>query len=411
MIADDAAPRAARTVVFWNPPAARRGAAAPRERSRRRRAPPRRPRRPRPAHDLLHQEPEGGGADPPLRGRPARARAGRPALALPRRLHARAAAGDRAPARRRRAPRRDRDGRARARDRHRPPRLRDLGRLPGHRGKPAAAVGPRRAPEPRARSARGERGRPRPVLHARAGGVARAAGRGGDPRPRQPARPRRPRPRGGIRSAARRPRPRDPGRCRARAGRRPRRGGRAQTNEGGLRLGRPRLPGRPPLASLGERRGLRGRRRGDGHRPRARGARAAPTPRCTKARSTSTWASPTAFWRSTTQAAQRSWSRSPATTTRRSKKETTTAIEEAELADAAARHGRRLRPRQRDRAGGRLPEEVDPRPGDARSRPARPARDDASRPRRSGTSLEPCSSKGSTRCRGSSARSTPPSTR
>ncbi len=41
-----------------------------------------------------------------------------------------------------------------------------------------------------------------------------------------------------------------------------------------------------------------------------------------------------------------------------------------------ARARPRVRPRQRHRAGGRLPEEVDPRPGDDRARASRPPRDD-----------------------------------
>ena len=64
------------------------------------------------------------------------------ALALPRRLHARAAARDRAAAVRGRAPRRERDQRARARDRRRAARRGDLGRLPRHGRQPAPAVGP-----------------------------------------------------------------------------------------------------------------------------------------------------------------------------------------------------------------------------------------------------------------------------
>ena len=48
-------------------------------------------------------------------------------------------------------------------------------------------------PRPRPRDARRERGRARPVLHARARDAARAPRRGGDPRPREPARARRPR--------------------------------------------------------------------------------------------------------------------------------------------------------------------------------------------------------------------------
>ena len=65
---------------------------------------------------------------------------------VPRRLHAAAAPRDRAAPRRGRAARRHLDRRARARDRHRRPRLRDLGRLPGHGREPAPAVGTRRPP-------------------------------------------------------------------------------------------------------------------------------------------------------------------------------------------------------------------------------------------------------------------------
>ena len=139
------------------------------------------------------------------------------ALALPRRLHAAAAARDRAAAARGRAARRQRDERARARDRRRPARLRDLGRLPRHGRLAAAAVGPRRPPRARARGARRQRGRARPVLHARAASAARPARRGGDPRPREPARARRPRARGRLRGAAGRRRPRDARRRGARA--------------------------------------------------------------------------------------------------------------------------------------------------------------------------------------------------
>ena len=126
-----------------------------------------------PADDLLREEPQGGRADPPLRLRPRRAR-----------LAARLApyrAGY-TPQQRREIERRlvegellgvTRDGRARARDRHRPARLRDLGRLPRHGRVAAAAVGSRGPPRPRPRGARRERGRARPVLHARARDAAR----------------------------------------------------------------------------------------------------------------------------------------------------------------------------------------------------------------------------------------------
>ncbi len=52
-----------------------------------------------------------------------------------------------------------------------------------------------------------ERGRPRPVLHARPRGAALAERRGGATRPREPAGPRRPRPLGRVRGADRRRRP------------------------------------------------------------------------------------------------------------------------------------------------------------------------------------------------------------
>ena len=120
----------------------RRGAQPPRQRARRGCPPARRARRARPADAVLREEPQGRRAHPSLRPRPARPRVQGPALAVPRRLHARAATRHRAAARGRRAARRLRDGCARARHRHRPARLRDLGGLSGHRRQPAAAVGP-----------------------------------------------------------------------------------------------------------------------------------------------------------------------------------------------------------------------------------------------------------------------------
>ena len=123
---------------------------------------------------------------------------------VPRRLHARAATGDRAAARRGRAARRHRDRRARARDRHRPPRLRDLGRLPGHGRVASPAMGAGRPSRAGPRRARRERGRARPVLRARAGCAALTPRGGGDRRPHEPADPRPARPRGGVRGTARR---------------------------------------------------------------------------------------------------------------------------------------------------------------------------------------------------------------
>ena len=96
-------------------------------------------------------------------------------------------------------------------------------------------------PRPRARRPRRQRGRARPVLHARAGDAPRPPRRGGDPRPREPARARRPRARGRVRGAARRRRPRRARRRGARA-----RGAApgAAAHAGRVRLGRPGLPGR-----------------------------------------------------------------------------------------------------------------------------------------------------------------------
>ena len=81
-------------------------------------------------------------------------------------------------------------------------RLRDHGRLPGHRCVAPTAMGPGRQARPRPGGAGGFRGRARPVLHARARQAAGAPRRGGDPRPREPAGPRRTRARGRLRGAA-----------------------------------------------------------------------------------------------------------------------------------------------------------------------------------------------------------------
>ena len=228
-----------------------------------------RPRLARPAHDLLREEPQGGRADPPLHRRPGRHRDRRPAGAVPRRLHARAAARDRAAADGRRAARGLGDRCARARHRHRRARLRDLGGLPRHRRLAAPAVGPGRAPRPRARGADRERGRARPVLHARARGPARAPGRGDAARSCEPADPRSARVRGGLRGA-------DPagGRrhARSRGARARRAAARARADAGRLRLEGARLPRRPVLAPLGRPGLVHDRRRHDRLDPRARRA-------------------------------------------------------------------------------------------------------------------------------------------
>ena len=133
-------------------------------------------------------------ADPALRapaaggGRPRRPRrADRP---LPGRLHAHAAARDRAAALRGRPARRRGHRRARARHRHRRPRRGAVRDLPRHGGVAAADVGTRRAPQHRARHVRRGRGRARPVLLPPPDGVPRAPGGAGDPRPRVRADPR-----------------------------------------------------------------------------------------------------------------------------------------------------------------------------------------------------------------------------
>ena len=145
MIEGDAAPRAERTIALWNPPltdpelglrASSLGEAS-RLLAGLHAA--------RPAHDLLREEPEGGRADPPLHGRAGGRGDREAARALPRRLHARAAARDRGAADGRRAARRDRDRRARARDRHRRARLRDLGRRSPARSPRCASSGAARA--------------------------------------------------------------------------------------------------------------------------------------------------------------------------------------------------------------------------------------------------------------------------
>ena len=157
------------------------------------------------------------------------------------------------------------DERARARDRRRPARRGDQRRLPGHGRVAPPAVGARRAARERRRRARRERGRARPVLHARARQAARPARRGGDPRPRQPARARRPRARGGVRGAARRRRPaRVPRGGAARPG--------AEGDAGRLRLGRPRAPRRAVRAPRDRPRRVHDRRRHDRRRARPRRA-------------------------------------------------------------------------------------------------------------------------------------------
>ena len=310
-----------------------------------------------------------------------------------------------------RAARRHRHRRARARHRHRPPRLRHLGGLPGHGGEPAAAVGPRRPAQRRPGGARRQRGRARPVLHARARGAPGAARRGGHPRPREPAHPRRPRALGRLRGAARRPRPRDARRRRARArGGADRRSGELRKTPAGIVwAGRDYPAGRVALrsaspesiavidAATGSVLGLVERERafstvhegavylhlGESYRVLELDldARAALVE---------------AF--------------------------TGRLLHPGEEGDDDRDRGGRARRRagsgmevsfgrvERHRAGDRLPAEVDPRPGDARARHARPPADDLRDRGDLVRALRRAARRARARCRSSSARSTPPST-
>ena len=138
------------------PAADRPGARSPRQRPGRGLAPVGRARRTRAAHDLLHEEPQGRGAHPPLHARAAWPRLRRATVSVPGRLYACPTPRDRATAGRGRAARSHRDGCPRARHRHRAAGLRHLGRIPRHRGEPPAAVGPCRSPRGRPRSPRRE---------------------------------------------------------------------------------------------------------------------------------------------------------------------------------------------------------------------------------------------------------------
>ena len=236
-----------------------------------------------------------------------------------------------------------------------------------------------------------------------------AARRGGDPRPREPARARRARPRRRVRGAARRRRRATLGaEALARAAELPE----LEAHAGGLRLDGPRLPGRARLAPLGRRRGVHGRRRRDrlGARPRrararvldrARGRRLPPPRRAVPRASRSTFEDRVA----------RSSSRFAATGTRRRRRRRRRRSSRAAARRARARSRAPLRSRLGHRAGRRLPAEGDPRRLDDRRRAVLDCPRRRSRPRRSGSAPSRRSSRASSRCRSSSARSTRPSTR
>ena len=326
---------------------------------------------------------------------------------VPRRLHRGRAAGDRAAARRRRAPRRLRDERARARDRHRAAGRRHLRRLSRHGRLAAPAMGARGPARQRPRRARRHRGCARPVLHAGARQAPRPARRSRDPRSHEPARARGSRARRRLRGAADRRR-RD---CSAR---------RRSPQRATTRSSRRRRPG-----SSG---------RGKDH-PAAR----------VSLRSTD----PDAFTivDATTGSVLGLVERSRAYTTvhegavylhrgesflvRELDLTTLHAVVEpfarrlvhageegdddadrrAATGRVAARPGARVRRDRGDGAGRRLRAQDDRGAGADRARRARAAADARSRPRRSGSCPSRTSSPSSTRCRSCSARCTPPSTR
>ena len=303
-------------------------------------------------------------------GRRARSTASRPtgvdrelrdaARAVPRRLHARAAARDRAPPRRGRAARRlgaptrsssgSTSACSTARSRSASPAR---WRRCASSGAGPAAAGTGSAILVASEDALDQyfMREPETLLNRRV--EAR------DPRPREPARARRPRPLGRVRGAARRRRPRDPRRRRARA----RRGApRAPAHAARLGLGREGLPGRARAAPLDEPRLVHGRRRDDRHDARPRRARARVLDRRTRARSTSTSASRTSCDELDLEAAPRVVSPFRGDWYTQAKKETTTEIVEPRAGRAAARARARVR-----RASSvteqviALPAEVDPR--------------------------------------------------
>ena len=340
-----------------------------------------------------------GRARPPVHRRAPRRRLG--ALALPRRLHAAQRREIERRLARGRAARRLGDQRARARDRHRPARLRDLGRLPRHRRVAAPAVGPRGPPRPRARVLVASEDaldqyfmrEPETLLGRR---VEAAILDHENPRVLD----------GHVRAAAfeapaRRRRPRDARRRGARAGAPSSRS--CSKTPGGLRLGRPRLPGRADLAPLGRARVVHDRRR----------ARAAPC----SASSSGTRAYSTVHEGAVylhlgesyrvreldlSARARPSSSRSRGDYYTQAKKETDDRDRRAAARRAAARARARLRARSGHRAGGRLPAASRSRRRNESSSSRSTCRRPSSRPRRSGSCPSRGCSRGSRRCRGCS---------
>ena len=406
VIGDDAAPRTERTIVLWNPPLldAELGlrASALAEAARLQAMFVDRGLRTltfaksRKAAELIHRfTAERLGDDTHLSPYRAGYTRGR-------------AAGDRAAALGRRAARRLRDERARARDRHRTARRGHLRRLPRHGRVAAPAVGTRRAARQRARGARRDRGRARPVLHARAGQAARPAGRGGDPRSREPARARRPRARGRLRGAADRERRGDARARGARAQHAPTRSSRRRP-PGIVWAGKDHPAARDP-AALDRPRRVHRRRRDDRLRARPRRAqprvhdrargRRLPPPRRVVPRA---------------RARPDDAARGRRAVRRRLVHAGEAGDDDPDRRAAPGRVAARARAGVRrdrgDRAGRRLRAQDDLRRRSGSSSSRSTCRRRRSRPRRSGSCRRRSSSPGSTRCRSCSARCTPPSTR
>ena len=266
-------------------------------------------------------------------------------------------------------------------------------------------AGPARA---RARGARGERGRARPVLRARPGGAAAAAGGGGAARPREPARAGRPRALRRVRGAAGRRRPRAARRRGAGAGRRARR---SAAHRRGVRLGRQGLPGGPRAAALGE----------PGRRSRSWTARPA---RC------SAWSSASGAYTTVHEGAIYLHLGEPyvvrvldeATRTAvvepftgnwytQVKKETATEIAEPLRVERRLRPGARVRAAVGDGAGDRVPAALDPDAGGRSTSIPLDLPPTSFETEGVWFVPEPGSWRASTRCRSCSARCTPPSTR
>ncbi len=231
------------------------------------------------SRDRVRADAQGGGArvrprPPPPRG-PRRPRRGRTRAAVPRRLHAGAAARHRAAPVRPRARRRRRHAGARAGHRRRQPGRLARHRLPRHDHQPAPALGQGRPVRARLRRAGGRPGRARPVLHARAGPPPGTQRRGGDHRPAQPAH-QRPAPGGRrLRASADRRRRGLLRRAGAAAGRAARPGRPAAAAQGRPGLVQAVLPRRRRRPAHREQRAVRHRRGapGGGHRHRRARAR------------------------------------------------------------------------------------------------------------------------------------------